>query len=91
MMRSQRCPKCEGREIWVIDGVGERGPEGLDLLRPVFRDGVAGLEGIGQFTTLICKACGYTEWYARGLDRLRENPPHGVRLLRPGDDDGPYR
>jgi hypothetical protein len=47
--------------------MGERGPNGLELLRP-----------------------GYTEWYAIGIERLQENPRHGVRLIRP-PEPSPYR
>jgi len=48
--------------------------------------------GTGTFETYICKGCGFTEWYAHGLDKLEADPKHGVRLLDGRvEDEGPYR
>lgn len=44
----------------------------------------------GCFQVIVCAACGYTEWYAYDLERLKEIPE--ARLV--GDDQGdagPYR
>jgi hypothetical protein len=41
----------------------------------------------GFFQVVVCANCGYTEWYAYELERLKEIP--GARLV--GADVGPYR
>jgi hypothetical protein len=88
------CPNCEGREIWRIERMEERGtgpkpqPMGVVLERTFF----SGPEAKGAFETLICKACGYTEWYAKGIGFLRNDPVNGVHLIvNDVDKAGPYR
>lgn len=45
---------------------------------------------VGSFQVIICAACGYTEWYAYDIERLKDIP--GVRLVGPNPaKGGPYR
>ena len=98
LKRDLCCPHCEGREVWHIDEMHERG-EAAAFEKPIQPFNVVLQEkffklynGIGTFETYICKQCGFTEWYARGLDGLRPDPDDGIQLLR-GDPEakGPYR
>jgi predicted nucleic-acid-binding Zn-ribbon protein len=92
------CPHCECRKVWHIAEMRERGEAGV-LERPIQPLNVVLQErffklysGTGTFETYICQRCGYTEWYAHGLDDLRADPKHGVRLLDgEADQEGPYR
>ena len=44
----------------------------------------------GSFQVIICAACGYTEWYAYDIERLKDIP--GVRRVGPNaENGGPYR
>jgi hypothetical protein len=40
-----------------------------------------GLDGHGAFEAFICGACGFTEWYAIGLDELKADPNAGVYFI----------
>jgi hypothetical protein len=92
------CPHCDGNWVWHIETMRERGEAGV-MERPIQPLNVVLQErffklydGKGHFETYICKACGFTEWYAVGLDDLAPDPKHGVRLLQgKPDEEGPYR
>ena len=88
------CPNCDGRQIWRIERMYERGhgslpqPMGVVLERTFW----TGSESHGGFETLICKACGYTEWYAREIGFLKPDPVNGVHLIvNDVEKAGPYR
>lgn len=94
MQRDLQCPNCDGREIWRIETMHERDeslqpkPMGVRLEPRMFR----GLENHGKFETLICKKCGYTEWYAKAIGFLKSDPVNGVHLIKNDiDKEGPYR
>jgi len=94
LKRDLRCPNCEGREIWRIQTMKERGASGAPELMAVMleRTFFSGSEPRGQFETLICKACGYTEWYAKQIEFLRHDPVNGVHLIvNDVENKGPYR
>jgi predicted nucleic-acid-binding Zn-ribbon protein len=94
MKKTLQCPKCEGREIWRIEQMLERGhgsrPEPFAvMLEPAFWTGSV---PHGTFEAFICKACGYTEWYAKNIEFLREDPANGVHLIvNDSEKAGPYR
>ena len=95
LQRDLTCPNCEGREIWRIETMRERGsssaqqpPMGVTLEARFFRDA----EARGKFETLICKGCGYTEWYAKQIGHLKNDPVNGIHLIvNDVEKDGPYR
>lgn len=98
LKRDLVCPHCDCREVWHVETMRERGEAGvmerpIQPLNVVLQERFFKLyEGKGSFETYICKSCGFTEWYAQGLDDLKVDPKHGVRLLRgKPDDEGPYR
>jgi len=94
LKRDLSCPNCDGREIWRIERMQERGAG--SSLRPI---GVqhemnfwTGPEPRGAFETLICKGCGYTEWYAKEIGFLKHDPVNGVHLIvNDVEKAGPYR
>jgi DNA-directed RNA polymerase subunit RPC12/RpoP len=93
MKSSGVCPKCSGRELFVVSPVRES--RGDDDPIPVVTTRVRGhmvpLTG-GTHDLYVCATCGFEEWYARGanelLDRLSAVPEAGVRRISGG---GPYR
>lgn len=38
-------------------------------------------EAVGALEAFICKACGYTEWYANGLEQLEPDADAGIQLI----------
>ena len=95
MKRDLICPTCDGREIWRIETMKERGP-GVDAVAPVgvlLERGFFATHAHGTFETLICKHCGFTEWYAKAIGGLKHDPANGVHLLdnRIESKGGPYR
>jgi predicted nucleic-acid-binding Zn-ribbon protein len=98
LKRDLLCPHCECREVWHVETMHERG-EAAAFEKPIQPFNVVLQQkffklyhGIGTFETYICRRCGFTEWYAHGIDELTPDPENGVRLLRgePGEE-GPYR
>ncbi len=94
LKRDLICPNCDGREIWRIEKMLERGhgslpqPMGVLLERSFW----TGSEPRGNFETMICKGCGFTEWYAKDISSLRPDPVNGVHLIvNDVEKAGPYR
>lgn len=106
MKQSLRCPKCGCRQFWVVDPAVQlldthgmqRVPMIVAKVESRYEDShKAPALKIGQFQVVICAnaPCGYTEWYAYGLERLQEasrDPKSGVRFVD-GDagNKSPYR
>ena len=99
LKRDLRCPHCECRQLWHIAEMHERG-EAAPFEKPIAPLNVRAAadasfslyNGVGTFETYICKRCGFTEWYARGLDDLKADPEAGVRLIDSSEsEEGPYR
>ncbi|MBW2523333.1 MAG: hypothetical protein JRI23_04130 [Deltaproteobacteria bacterium] len=94
MKNSLACPKCQGRKIWQING--ESGPS---TLRPIAMrteskgDWIKVLETreLGHYDAYTCAGCGYTEFFAGGVDELRHHPEAGVQLLDTTPQQGEYR
>jgi predicted nucleic-acid-binding Zn-ribbon protein len=92
MRKTLQCPKCEGRKLWRIEEMRERGPShahteplGLDLVQKRW---VGGMTSRGTFETFICAGCGYTEWYAHGLEKLEADEKRGVHFIDTEPDGG---
>jgi predicted nucleic-acid-binding Zn-ribbon protein len=98
LKRDLACPHCECREVWHVAEMHERG-EAAPFEKPIAPINVVLQQkffklynGVGTFETYICKRCGFTEWYARGMDDLKADPAHGIRLLDGSESEkGPYR
>lgn len=98
LKRDLACPHCECRQIWHISEMHERG-EAAAFEKPIAPLNVVLQQkffklynGVGKFETFICKRCGFTEWYAHGLEELKEDPQNGIFSLDGNaKDEGPYR
>ena len=81
MKKTLICPKCEGRKIWRIPRMVERGQGGWNGVHPLpvvsAPAEVLGLalgQGFeGTFELFSCASCGFCEMYAHGLNKLAED------------------
>lgn len=99
--RTQICPKCSARRIWVIESFRVPGETAQGAVLPVLphqqADGggffaIARMTPVGSFDAYVCDGCGYLELYARDFADLREDPARGVRLLDASTaPSGPFR
>lgn len=100
MKSSGQCVKCGNRRLWIVDRVQQEHLEYSNVvwpmvvtshvLKPQPKGNTPDRISPGAFQTIICAACGYTEWYAYNFEGLKDVP--GARLV--GDDSsdgGPYR
>lgn len=84
MRKSGICPKCEGRKFWRIDKMLEHAHGGVLAQLPVagiHRWGGFGDKEAGTFQTIVCAGCGFTEWYAVGMENIKEDPEHGIYFI----------
>ena len=82
LKRDRVCPQCESRKLWHIERVSVF----PNMPMPVAMEArFAGPRPKGSFQAHICAACGFTEWYATGLDELKPDPGAGVYYI----DDEP--
>ena len=108
MRSTQTCPKCSGKrfavqpEFRVPDSYPNQDmtwpfrPFTIPTEPPRFGGpSVTNVNFIGQFESWTCLGCGYTEFYAYGLDKIEEAArkwPHHVRIVGPAEEgQGPYR
>jgi predicted nucleic-acid-binding Zn-ribbon protein len=99
--RSQICPKCSARRIWVIESFRVPSETAQGAVLPVLphqqteRGGffaIARIVPVGSFDAYVCAGCGHAELYAKDFAELREDPEQGVRLLDASTKpDGPFR
>jgi hypothetical protein len=87
LKRDKICPQCESRKLWHIEKMrtlshrhGSISNEGAPMAVQV-ESRWTGLKPQGQFEAFICNGCGFTEWYATGLDELKANPGEGVYFI----------
>jgi predicted nucleic-acid-binding Zn-ribbon protein len=87
MKKTLHCPKCEGRKLWRVEEMRERGRNmtKAEPLGATFAPTWHGVTNRGTFETFICAGCGYTEWYAHGLEQLEADASKGVYFI----DDQP--
>jgi len=87
MKKTLTCPKCDDRVILHIERmrlpVAQPGlhPVGHELPLAVRFSPFSGAKCLGGFETFICRACGYTEWYADGTDTIEPDEKLGIRLI----------
>jgi predicted nucleic-acid-binding Zn-ribbon protein len=86
LKRDKVCPQCESRKLWHIERVEIPGPSLHKRPLPVVYEVTTWSTHLhGAFETFICARCGFTEWYATGLDELKADPTAGVYYI----DDEP--
>jgi len=87
LRREKVCPQCESRKLWFISRVVvpvhdmhhmRQTPVPLAVTAEA---GFASIRHQGEFEAFICAGCGWTEWYATGIDKLTENPEAGVHFI----------
>jgi predicted nucleic-acid-binding Zn-ribbon protein len=88
MKKSLVCPKCEGRRVVHCERAvlplrdpNRLSTEPVTLAVTVDEKWYGGFTPIGQFEQFICARCGYTEWYALGIDALTADEQRGIRIL----------
>ncbi len=98
--RTQQCPKCQGRKLWIIERYRIPGEYagGVELPVVAHQQEAGGFLAMartsprGRFDLWVCEACGYTELWAAGLSGLREDPSAGVRRIdTTPEPSGPFR
>ena len=87
------CRGCQAVPRWRIETMKEVGDGIATSIHVHLRAGFFYATAIGEFTTEVCRSCGYTEWWARDYAALRHDPPGGVALLERARvaNGGPYR
>lgn len=88
MKRTQQCPKCSGRRLWVVSPwrvpAEYAGGETAPLAFNVSAEGFLGMpkyNAAGALELWTCEACGYSEFWATGARELREDPSRGISLV----------
>jgi predicted nucleic-acid-binding Zn-ribbon protein len=97
MKNSGACPKCSGRELYIISPVRHRVVGSLLVsASPVIAtnlDGHRETVEAGTHELWICAACGFEEWYAQNfkdmLDTMLSIPEAGVQ--KKGEPGEGYR
>ncbi len=92
MTPGQRCPKCGGTQFLIIDPVRQKACDADNLAYSASvialpQKGWASVVCTGTFRAEVCEQCGFTEWYATGLDphavsAILADPASGVRRVR---------
>ena len=107
MKAHSRCPKCNGTKLFVCDNIqpdhdSSNTVHALVITTPeISNEDVGAKLGTryrthdGSYETWICAGCGYTEWYAKDPEHLRERlantPRSGVRVVDKTAATPPYR
>ena len=92
-MRSGTCPKCGGNEIIVAHppefGHGsEEYPMTVTAQPRWVFDGRNPHYGIGEMAVLVCRACGFAEWYVKDPESIPIGKHFKTEMLTPSDQDG---
>lgn len=85
MKTTQICPKCDSRQLWVIDRLTQRDGSSTHVAapKPVIAANLPSDGGFwsashgeyvvgGTFEVWICVQCGFMEWYARDVNKVLE-------------------
>lgn len=105
MKKTLACPKCESRKLWRVDGIrakGEYKNTHLQLLvavqrrtPPIKRESIwsdgSKVYDAAPIDAYVCALCGYTELWARDMDKLVHNPESGVHFIDTTPQRGEYR
>ncbi len=98
MKATQRCPKCGGKKLWLIDPFrvpsDTAGGQEMFVVPHQSTGGWVSLRAnpVGSFELFLCAACGYSELYAKSFAELEARPDGSVRLLDMTDPKaGPFR
>ena len=79
MKSSRQCPKCDGTEIVHTETVMDRGymdsPSPMALSMKTTKKGWFSASAVpwGELEAFTCRACGYTEFYAKDVGQTEES------------------
>jgi predicted nucleic-acid-binding Zn-ribbon protein len=73
----KQCLECEHTEFWEIEDTKERNHHGEPVQLRVVLRGFPD-QWLGRFNTYVCRACGWTAWYANELEGLTADRAHGI-------------
>lgn len=106
MKKSLVCPKCDCRELYVVDTVTQPHSESSNSIHPLWlvatpagkdetgvEDGTRYRSHACKLEAWVCSACGLVEWYAQNtgeLALLARSYAGGVRVVR-SKGEAPYR
>lgn len=88
MSDSNGAPGCDSRKLWRIGPFRSYEGDRVKSLAVACTDWPGPM---GQFDAYVCAECGYTEWHARGLERLEPDPKNGIHRIDTTPQQGHYR
>ena len=70
MKRSKRCPKCQGTDLLHVPTFMEAGDMGRTPMAVTEAEtgemfGIPMMTPVGEFEVVICRHCGYAEFYVK--------------------------
>ncbi|HHH29253.1 MAG TPA: hypothetical protein ENK57_13045 [Polyangiaceae bacterium] len=85
------CPHCQGRRVYHVKEVLDRGDGNIKQPFSVSTKGFWAPKPIGRFSCWVCAGCGFAEWYVQDPRSLDTDVDH-VEIHEVDDKDhGPYR
>lgn len=93
-IRKGSCPLCSHHEI-VMTTPREIADD--SSLRPIHAHAhvkgtlVATTERYGRLSAYVCRACGYTQWFASNPEDIPIGEGHATRLIKGATPAGPHR
>ena len=80
MRETHRCPKCEHPEVLYLPQLSDTQRD--KLAAHVDAPGWTTIEHYGVFEAYLCRACGYTELYAKAPQDIPLEKIRGAKVLR---------
>jgi predicted nucleic-acid-binding Zn-ribbon protein len=95
MRKTGICPKCEHQHTLLVDTVADMdygvGPLHVaSITTEKRRFGVEIRKAVGKLSAVVCKACGYTEFYVQNPGSIPVDDEY-VRERGPTPSAGPHR
>lgn len=101
MKKLHRCPKCDGKRLWVIERFRIPGESADGKVLPVVPHqpatggggflGFTKVQSVGHVDLYLCDACGYSELWAEDFRGLVPDEARGIRLVDTSAERGPFR
>ena len=92
-IRKGTCPLCKHNEVLETAPVEEGSAGNLEPLAAHITQKssifIAGTSRSGIFTAYVCRACGYSQWFAQNPAAIPVG--EGTRVLKGPEPEGPYR
>jgi predicted nucleic-acid-binding Zn-ribbon protein len=75
------CLKCGETRVWRAGPIREMGKHSAQPLALGYEHHRLEERAVGVFSTVICRGCGFCEWFARALDQMKEDRAQGIALV----------